>query len=128
MSKYDVIKLEVLIKTIQENTVKLSDKGYKKTITPTTFARRVRELDEMRGSVIGRLTKMDRTVPEFFPIGSLVEYKPPDDPASWKTSPVQYGRVKAYEGRWIYMELEGKEEMIQVDPRNLTLRFIRKMP
>jgi len=126
MSKFDQIKLEALIRAIQENTVKLLDPKFKKTLTAATYARRASEINEMRSSVIGRLLKMDRSLPEFFPIGSLVEYKPPDDPESWKASPVQHGKVHSYLARWILLEIPGQEGLLQVDPRCLTLRFIRK--
>lgn len=126
MNKYDQVKLNVMIKAIQENTVKLLDPKFKQTLTAATYARRASEINEMRSSVISRLLQMDRSLPEFFPIGSYVEYKPPDDPESWKPNPVLQGRVHSYLARWILLEIPGQEGLLQVDPRCLTLRFIRK--
>lgn len=61
--------IKCLIEHIQNETEKLDSPVIKKKMSQTLFRRRVSELREMRMSVTDRLRKMDRTKPEFFPIG-----------------------------------------------------------
>lgn len=126
-NKYDIMKLDTLIRTIQENTVKFSDPRNKKRVGAAFVSKQMKELREMKGSVISRLMKMDRFKPEFFPIRCMVLYKALD---GWGEP--EHGTVQGYDGDKVILKLDAKptdllpvDVVIKVEPGLLTMKHIR---
>ena len=120
-NKFDQIKLDALIKFIQDESEKLLLPANKKKFSSTSLTRKMRDIRDMKQSCMARLRKKDRLRPDYFPIGSLVEYTAP---YGSQKGPVN-GVVKMHDGWGVQIQLEGQDYLIKVDPANLILRHIR---
>lgn len=117
--KYSVFKLEYLIKQIQKASIKLADPKVKKEMTNTTYQRNMNEIREMRWSVQARLKKLDRSRPEFFPLGTFIEYKHPG------SAEKRNGIVEDHEEGYCIVRFEGEVYQTKVEPKFLTLKHLR---
>jgi hypothetical protein len=114
--KYEVIGLPYLIKQIQKASIKLSDPKVKKEMSQTFYKKQMMELRDMRWSVQARLKKLDRTKPEFFPLGTIVDYN---------NGETRNAVVEDHDEGHCVIRCEGEVYQIKVDPRYLTLKHLR---
>lgn len=122
MNKYDQFTTEFLIKSIQEICLKMAESNWKKKASSTTLKRHALDLRDLRNAAILRLSKMDRSDPEFFPIDCLVLYTHPYS----QKGPVT-AKVLSRDGpkRKVVILLEGELDPILVEPEYLKIKFIR---
>jgi hypothetical protein len=120
INKYDGFELPYLIKYIQESEIKMLDRNYKKKITTSTMRKRSSELMGMRMSVVTKLKKMDRRLPNFFPIGVHVEYKHPDVLGEPKDA-----IVMGHRGNYVIIQEEGKTVQMEVETVYLKIKYLR---
>ena len=130
---YKPIKTKQLLEYVQAEGEQLSNKEVKKKLGTKTMMRRSRALSEARMELIGRLKEMDRFSPDFFLVGSKVEYRNPSDWNHPRTGVVQ-GHENGYVIVLLHPQLTGinnslaitTEWPIKVEPRFLKLMYIRQ--
>lgn len=74
-NKFEGIKTIPLLKFVQDEAVKIYGGSKKKSTRTRTFLNRLKTLNKAREELMLRLDTMDRNKAEFFPPGSLIDYK-----------------------------------------------------
>ncbi len=121
MEKFDGFTTENLIRQTQNFAVLL--KTSKKKMGTKRFIQGMSNLRDMQNEVIKRLATLDRRDPKFFPIGSLIEYTKSDVFKVYKAEGVVTGYGE--DGRSLIVKLNGTQDEIYVNPKNLKLLHIR---
>lgn len=132
-NRYDQLSVPTLIRSIQDAALKLDSPEKRKTMSTAVVLKTKNELNAMRGSVIARLGEMDRTKPEFFPVGSRVAYQLPspvehleDFSAPHITQKPKTGTVKSYATERLIVRFDSEEFSTSVVPAYVKLLFIRQ--
>ena len=114
---------EMLIKMIQKTHLSYVSKVDKGQVNVKEQAQVLSELGQMRLVVQEKLKKVDRTKPDFFPVGALVVYR--DAYNEFESTVTKEGTVVGYKNQFVQVKFSDEEFQTQVDPKNLTLLFIR---
>lgn len=114
-NKFENIKTATLLKFVQAETIETKTAEFKKAKTKKN-SRRKRDLASARKELVERLEKMDRNSPEFFPVGSMVDYTGKEAKV---IAPVE-------DAKQLYIKCSGEDFLVKVDPSKLTLINIRE--
>lgn len=119
-TKYTSIATRPLVVAIQRSHLEIIDKHWKTKMSERRYKQIKNELAEMRVEVIERLTHMDRTKKEFFPLGAHITYSPNEDYPPRRGIVISYGDLNT-----LIVALEHDSFYTEVIPTNCSLLFIR---
>lgn len=123
-SKFEALSTNQLILGIQSLAMTMEALKRDKKASTKSVVRKAAELMEMRGVVVERLKKLDRSYADFFPIGSWCTFRHPSHPQQ-----VGVCQVTGYEDNTCLVLIQrGDSDLFtqgKVEPRFLTLMYIR---
>lgn len=114
------LSTDYMIRQLQEVTKKLEDPKIKEEWGPTKYKQVLNDSRSLRMDLVSRLRKMDRRRPDFFPKDSYVEYRHP------KSTTPKNAVVTGRNETLVFIQIEGEEGELKVEPLHLKLRFIKR--